>query len=176
MVDTGDVHNKDAPRGPCGMREEGDVGGGQPAEPGVGSAHVEWRRIHSLLVFGAYLVVAGFSSDIMSVLGRPGTDGLDAITVAFFGIIIVCMLTERGRWPVWKRIAFLPASFLAHVVLTVPSGAVMGVLMRSPDHVRTIGEQRAGFLMASFPVLIFSMRQSRLFVRPSRALAPGRER
>jgi len=51
------------------------------------------------------------------------------------------------------------------VLLTIPSGSALGVLMRMPNRVRTTGEQRAVFLLASIPILIYSMRRSSLFVR-----------
>lgn len=127
-----------------------------------------WKRVPSLLALAGYVAVAGLSSDIARVLGYPGTDGVRVIAISFFAVIVLCMFTERGRWPLWKRLAFLPASFLAHVVLTVPAAAALGVLRHSPDHVRTVGEQRAVFLLASFPILIVAMRQSRLFMRTSR--------
>jgi hypothetical protein len=150
--------------------------GGPPAESNIPAGPLEWRTAPSLLTFAGYLALAGLSSDIVRALGHPDTDGLKVITAAFFGIIVVCMFTQRTGWPLWKRIAFLPASFLAHVALTIPAAATLGVLMHSPDHVRTLGEQRAVFLMASFPILILALRQSRVFVRPSRSLATGGER
>jgi len=129
-------------------------------------------RLRFLLGLGTYFLLAGYSSDIEALLGYPGTDGLQVITVGFFALIIICMLTERGRWPVWKRLVFFPASFVMHVVLTVPSGAMLGILKRSPDHVRTIGENRAQFVLASIPILLYAMHQSWLFMRP-RESGPG---
>jgi hypothetical protein len=127
-------------------------------------------RLRFLLALAVYFLLAGYSSDIAALLGYPGTDGLQVITVGFFALIIICMLTERGRWPVWKRLVFVPASFVMHVVLTIPAGAMLGILKRSPDHVRTIGEQRAVFVLASLPILLYALHQSRLFVRASRAV------
>ena len=140
------------------------------SDPPAGDRYIGARL---WLMLAVYFLIAGYSSDIASLFGYAGTDGVRVISIAFFAIIILCVATERGRWPLWKRLVFVPASFVMHVVLTIPAGAMLGVLMRSPDHVRTVGEQRAVFILASLPVLLYAMHQSRLFVRSLRAGPEG---
>ena len=124
-----------------------------------------WKQIVSV-----YWLITVLASEIQSILGFGEGDGVWVISGAFFLLIIVCMATQRTGWPPWKRIACLPASFVAHVVLTIPASAALGVLKHSVDHDRTDAEQRAVFLLASIPILAYSMWQSRLFVR---AEGPG---
>jgi hypothetical protein len=80
------------------------------------------------------------------------------------------MTTQRSGWRVWKRVLFLPACFIAHVVLTIPAAAALGILMYSFNHVRSVAEQRAVFILASIPILVYSMWQSSLFVREEKDL------
>jgi hypothetical protein len=77
--------------------------------------------------------------------------------------VTICMVTERGRWKMWQRVAAVPAAWLAQAFLQVPAVVVVGmpIVMARPDVVeRMIG------LAASLPAVIFAMRQSRLFVTP----------
>ena len=132
-----------------------------------------WRRAPAWAAVSAYWLVSVLASEIQSLAGFGEGDGVRVISVAFFLVIAICMMTQRTGWPLWKRVAFLPATFAAHVILTVPSASALGVLMRSADHVRTVGEQWAVFLLASIPILVYSMRQSYLFVRTATASSSG---
>ena len=123
-----------------------------------------WNYVSLWITFSFYWLVSVLSSDIESLFGYEGSDGVYTISATFFLIIIICMVTERGRWQIWKRMIYIPLCFLFHVLLTIPSSAALGILKFSPDHVRTHAEQRAVFLLASIPILVYSMRQSRLFV------------
>lgn len=71
-------------------------------------------------------------------------------------LVTVCMFTERGRWKMWHRIAAIPAAWIGQALLQVPALVAVG---RRPD----IAERMVS-LAASLPVVIFAMRQSRLFV------------
>jgi hypothetical protein len=64
----------------------------------------------------------------------------------------------------WQRIALVPGAWLAQAMLQIPAAFAVGLPMAlgRPDVVeRMIG------LAASVPVVIFAMRQSRLFVAPT---------
>ena len=77
--------------------------------------------------------------------------------------VIVCTSTERGRWKVWQRVAFVPAAWLGHALLSVPAVLAVGIPLAAgprPDFA-----DRMVTLVASIPVIVFAMRQSRLFVR-----------
>ncbi len=110
-------------------------------------------------------MTAAVSSRIEGLFRARESDGVILISVVFFLIIIVCMATQRSGWRVWKRILYLPACFIVHVVLTIPAAATLGIMMYSLNHTRSVAEQRAVFILASIPILVYSMRQSRLFVR-----------
>jgi len=124
-----------------------------------------WRQTSVWIVVSVYWLISVFSSAIQKSIGLGEGDGVWVIAAAFFLIILACMITQRTQWRLWKRIAYLPLSFVAHVLLTVPSSMALGILKRSTDaYARTDAEQRAVFLLASIPIVVFSMRQSRLFV------------
>lgn len=131
----------------------------------LSNAASHWRQISVWIVASVYWLISVFASAIQKSLGLGEGDGVRVIAAAFFLIVIICMITQRTQWRLWKRILYLPASFVAHVILTVPSAAALGVLMRSAGHGRTYAEQRAVFLLASIPILAYSMKQSYLFVR-----------
>jgi lysylphosphatidylglycerol synthetase-like protein (DUF2156 family) len=130
-----------------------------------------WRQIPIWTAVSVYWVISVFSSQIQKLLGLGEGDGVWVIAATFFLIVIICMITQRTGWRLWKRIVYLPASFLAHVILTIPSSAALGILMRTVGRERTVAEQRAVFLLASIPILVYSMRQSYLFIRTEKTEA-----
>jgi|GEM_PF-2628954 len=86
-------------------------------------------------------------------------------TIVFLIIVFLSILTYRTGLNIYLRILFIPAAWLVHAILTIPAAQVLGILMFDPDHIRTSGEQRAVFLLASLPVLIFFMNKSTLFTK-----------
>ena len=129
------------------------------------NAASHWRQISVWVLASVYWLISVFASVIQKSVGLGEGDGVPVIAAAFFLIVITCMITQRTQWRLWKRILYLPASFLAHVILTIPSSEALGIAKRSAGHGRTDAEQRAVFLLASIPILVYSMKQSYLFVR-----------
>lgn len=78
-------------------------------------------------------------------------------------LVSVCMVTERGRWKRWQKIGFVPFVYILHVVFFLPALAILSSWV--PSHF--VG--RAACFIASLPIVVFAMRQSRLFVfRPEK--------
>ena len=143
----------------------------QPPGGGAAAAIPTWNRFTTWLAVSGYWLVVYLSSRIQALVGAGSGDGVPVIAAAFFGLIILCMLTERGGWSHLKRAAFVPASLAAHALLTVPMAAALGILVYEPDRVRSAAEQRAVFVLASLPVLAYAMWRSRLFVSAGAASA-----
>lgn len=123
-----------------------------------------WNPLTAWLAVSGYWLVTYLSSRIQALVGAGAGDGVPVIAAVFFGIVILCMATERGGWPLIRRAAFVPASLVAHAVLTVPAAAALGILAHDPERTRSAAEGRAVFLLASLPVLAYAMWRSRLFV------------
>ena len=141
-------------------------------EPEQRSAHAAapvWNRFTAWVAITAYWLAAYLGTRIQSTIGAGEGDGVPVIAAIFFALVILCMATERGDWPLLKRAAFVPASLAGHAILTIPMAAALGILAYDPTHVRTVGEQRAVFILASLPILAYAMWRSRLFVRPQPA-------
>jgi len=79
-------------------------------------------------------------------------------------IVTVCVLTELTPISTWKKLLSVPLAFLAHALFTIPSAITLGVLMYSPDHVRSQSEHQAIFFLSSLPIIFFFMWRSRIFV------------
>jgi hypothetical protein len=134
-------------------------GAGRRAEWGPG-----WRAFPVWLAISTYWLAAYLGSRIQALLGADGGNGVPVIAAVFFSIISLSMLTERGGWTALKRVAFVPACLVGHAFLTVPVAAALGILVRDTEHVRSMAEQRAVFILASLPILACAMWRSSLFV------------
>jgi len=86
-------------------------------------------------------------------------------------LVSVCAVTERGRWRTWQRIALVPAAWIAQALLNVPAVLVVGMPVWAW---RPEIADRVTSLAASVPVVIFTMRQSRLFVAPAQIVESER--
>ena len=123
-----------------------------------------WKPFTVWLAVSGYWLATYLSSRIQALVGGGAGDGVPVIAAVFFSLVILCMLTERTGWNALKCTALVPASLVAHALLTVPAAAALGILMFDPEHARTAAEQRAVFILASLPILAAAMWRSRLFV------------
>ena len=86
-------------------------------------------------------------------------------TIIFLSIILLCILTYIPKLNIFYRLLLIPAALLVHAILTAPAAQVLGIIMLDPDHIRTSGEHRAVFIIASLPISIFAMNKSTLFTK-----------
>lgn len=91
----------------------------------------------------------------------PGAYEAGGIVLLMLAAVAACMLTERGEWPVWKRIAFVPAAFIAHTAICVQLAYEATFLTWTPVHMFQGGTA----LAASLPIVAYAMWRSRLFVK-----------
>jgi hypothetical protein len=83
-------------------------------------------------------------------------------TILFVVIVFMIFSYQKKATLIYKIIA-IPVSWIIHAILSVPAALVLGILKFDPNHIRTAGEHRAVFLLASIPLLIYFMRKSTLF-------------
>ena len=124
-----------------------------------------WKKWPTCLVVVLSWLLCFGSSTIAGWLGKPELFGVQIISAGAFALVTICMATLGDRWSRWRRLLFIPGSLLAHIVLTLPVASSFGILMRMADRERTIPEQKAIFILAALPILVFAMHQSRLFTR-----------
>jgi len=84
-------------------------------------------------------------------------------TFVFLLFMLTFMLKPNSKLSLPFKILFMPASWLIHAILTIPSSLVLGVLKYDPEHIRTMGEHRAIFILASLPIIFYGMSKSKLF-------------
>jgi len=84
-------------------------------------------------------------------------------TFVFLLFMLTFLLTHNERVSIFYKLLFIPVSWLIHAILTIPSAYVLGILMFNQNHIRTMGEHRAVFILASLPIFFFGMTKSKLF-------------
>ena len=98
----------------------------------------------------------------MTVAGLIARAEVGWIIMCMLIVIIVCMVTERGRWRPWKRVLFVPLAWIAQPLLSIPVLFTVGFFLLSLGREGLI--DRAVTFISSLPLVLFAMRQSRLFV------------
>lgn len=85
-------------------------------------------------------------------------------TIVFLVFMLIFILTSGSNRSLFIKLLFVPISWLIHAVLTIPSAFVLGILMYDQNQIRSMGEHRAVFILASIPIIYFGMSRSNLFL------------
>jgi len=134
------------------------------------TTHWEWRPRRWWIGLLIFWLIAGGGAGVMARSGVPGVEPtspafITAVTVIF---VIWAATTDRGGWGVPVRIGWVIGLWLLHAVLSVALSLILGYLITSaginnPENPDMLA--RAGNLYAAFPIVIWAMRRSRVFVR-----------
>ena len=128
-------------------------------------SHFKWKQKQLWSAFSLYWLLCAMSPKVLQLMDIPPKSFWHVNTALMLCLVFICLLSDRTAMKTWKRIIAIPVAFLAHALFTIPSAMTLGVLMYSPDHVRTQSEHQAIFFLSSLPVIFFFMWRSRLFVR-----------
>jgi hypothetical protein len=120
-----------------------------------------WYRRRFWLTLVLYWFTCTAGAGALARLGAAESAERAWVISLMLVLVTVCMVTERGRWKIWQRVAAVPVAWITQALLQVPAVVVVGmpIALGRPD----VAERMIG-LAASLPVVIFAMRQSHLFV------------
>ncbi len=102
---------------------------------------------------------------------QPHGAAMGRIAFVMLVFVSVCMITHRGNWKPWKKIAFVPAALIVHAALQVAVAIGLADMSRVEGQQTLLHGDRLISLLISLPILIFAMRYSRLFVRRANGIA-----
>jgi len=81
-------------------------------------------------------------------------------TIFLLLFIAIMVFTFQKQVSIRYKILVIPVSWLVHGLLTIPAAMVLGILKYNPNHIRTAGEHRAVFILASIPIVIYFITKS----------------
>ena len=84
-------------------------------------------------------------------------------TTVFLLFITLCIFSSRKQIKIIYKLLFIPTAWLVHAILTIPAALVLGIIMHDVNHIRSAGEHRAVFILASLPGLWFFIKRSKIF-------------
>jgi len=123
-----------------------------------------WKTKNVIAFFIIYWLVLSINTVIANQLELLSTIEWWINTSIFLSVVLLCILTYRTKIKILYQIIFLPISWFTHAISTAAAAFVMGIIRLDPNHIRTEGEHRAIFILASLPVLLFALSKSKLFV------------
>ena len=124
-----------------------------------------WKTRNTIIAFIIYWVLLSLNAHMAKLLEYSNLTEWWFSTIIFLSIILLCILTYIPKLNIFYRLLLIPAALLVHAILTAPAAQVLGIIMLDPDHIRTSGEHRAVFIIASLPISIFAMNKSTLFTK-----------
>ena len=135
-----------------------------------GESVVRWRGpggvVPSLLIYT-------FASLGIALIVHPEMphQGIGTAWIIFTMLVVVvwCMVTERGIWPVWRRLLAVPGAWVLHGLLTWPAS---GLVMPFRNLVFPELLDYFGVYLASVPLVLWAMWHSRVFVEQLPSPAP----
>jgi hypothetical protein len=114
----------------------------------------------------AYSVAVVGGVVVIEARGVGVTATIHLFRAALLLFFSLCMLTERGGWGLWRRIAFVAGAWLAFCYVALPLVFVVLTLC-APAYPPLITE--VAIYGGSVPLVMWAMRHSRLFVMDVRA-------
>lgn len=118
-----------------------------------------------MIIFILYWMIISINVIIANMLQMTPITEWWLHTIIFLLFVTLFILTFRNKVKIIYRLLIIPASWIVHVIMTIPAAFSLGILMYSPDHIRTNGEHRAVFILASLPILVYLLTKSKLFVK-----------
>ena len=126
-----------------------------------GTKQYRWLPACFWLGLLAYSLIATVGARVViGLLRYPQRYESAWVILVMLVFISACMATERGAWPVWKRVAFVPAAWVAVGILELPASFLFVPLIWAGQ--RALLDQGIAFV-ASLPLVILAMRRSRMF-------------
>lgn len=127
----------------------------------MSTAQFQWQGARFWLGLIVYWLVSMIGASVVSTYVPEFRDQSWIILVMLI-MVGICVFNPRQPWPLWKKVIALPIALAAQAVLQY-LGVPLALLAR---------HELIGRLMAfsgALPVVIYAMRQSRLFVVPKPA-------
>ena len=128
--------------------------------------HRRWQPARAWLTALLAWLAATIGADLLAA-AEPyrDTGSTEAGWVVLVTLVVcgICAFTTWQPWPTWQRFAFLGLVWLSHTFIEILVGlpvAFVAVIGDSADLA-----SRLTALVASIPLVVISMRQSRLFTR-----------
>ena len=122
-----------------------------------------WKTRNTIIALIIYWVLLSLNAYMAKLLEYSHSIEWRLSTIIFLSIVLLCILTYVPKLNIFYRLLLIPAALLVHAILTAPAAQLLGIIMLDPDHIRTNGEHRAVFIIASLPILVFVMKKSKLF-------------
>ena len=125
----------------------------------------KWRHARLWLCLILYWLVSMIGAGILARVGVARAE-TSWIVLTMLALVIVCMISERGRWKTWQRVLFVPLAWIAQPLLYIPLALPLALMIAVLDFGggRKDLVDRSIVFLSSLPVVLFAMRQSRLFV------------
>jgi len=120
-----------------------------------------WRHARLWPSLLAYWFTCMVGAGVLARVGEANSE-TGWITIVMLIVVIVCMITERGRWKLQQRVGFVFFAWIAHSIFAFSMFIPVGAALSASGRLHLL--ERTVTFLATLPVLIFAMRQSRIFV------------
>ena len=129
-------------------------------ESNPAKARYHWRPARAWLCLIVYWLLSLGGAGVLAKSGMPSSQEFGYVIFIMLVLVSACMLTERGEWKLWRRVLWVPGSWLLHASLCASVIGFIGAMFAG----RSEFEARATSFFGSLPIVLISMRRSRLFV------------
>jgi len=82
-----------------------------------GATQYSWHRRRFWLTLVLYWFTCTAGAGAIARLGAAESAERAWVIFVMLVLVTVCMLTDRGRWKIWQRIAAVPAAWITQALL-----------------------------------------------------------
>jgi len=112
------------------------------------------------IVLGLYLLIISIPANYFEFEPLKEWRINTVVLLLFTSFFVV---TSIKKYKIIKIIIYVFSIWVVHFLLTIPASYILGILIKDPNHIRTIAEHRSVFLLASLPIFIYLMNLSKYF-------------
>ena len=123
----------------------------------------KWKPKRWWLALIVFWLFSTIGAGILARLGQPEGAGTGFIIAIMMVFLIWCAIKDRS-WKVPVRILYVIVAWIIHAILALPIGLA---IIKGSIPVAPHLAGRLIALLAAFPIVIWAMRRSTFFVKPT---------
>jgi len=116
------------------------------------------------LFFATYFLAIAINIQVSKHLELTNTIEWWLNTLILYVFVLTCIATLTKRLKPIYKLGLLISIWFIHAIFTTPKAFLLGILKFDPNHIRTQGEHRAIFILASLPILFYLIKKSKIFL------------
>ena len=117
----------------------------------------------NMIAMSTYLTFIALNVQISKIIHCSNVLEWWINTFILYIFIIIFVVKSIKKVKLLYKVGIIISIWFIHAFLTIPAAFILGILIFDPNNIRTQGEHRAVFILASLPIFFYLMQKSKIF-------------